>query len=389
MRVTKRFLVVAFLLATVITNMLLTIVPRRELYLSKNFWQEYPNYKKVYENSQYVSKKPTAWIPDETINTFAGASYVRGVSPILIAADTPPLGRYLIGLSALLFNNVNIITLFFGVLSLVLMYLIGRQIYSNAVVALIPPALLSFEPLFKNQFVYTPLLDIMQLAFLLLSFYFFNKGLVSEKKILLFFTLANIFLGCFIATKFFITGIIIAAAWFSVVLLHRDKKRFLYLSATLPIAIFVLLSTYVKTLFDGYSIEKFLGIQKWVYLYHKSQLILPLSIWPLLFLNQWYVWWGDDPIISDNQWQITWPLITTISLITVVIYVLRLLPHKKEVEVLLAWTVFYLAFFSIGQISSRYLVILFPVMYLVSVYGVEKLAVRYMKPERKITKRKV
>ncbi len=162
------------IIGLMVLNICVAIFDSKDKYLNFNFRDESKAMKEIYENSQYVSKKPKYIIPDETINTYAGWEYLKGVNPVLIAADTPPLGRYMIGLSGFLFNNVNIVTVIFSVLSLFLMFLVGKQIFRSSLIALIPPLLFSFEPIFKNQIVYSPLLDIFQLVFLLLIFYFFK-----------------------------------------------------------------------------------------------------------------------------------------------------------------------------------------------------------------------
>jgi hypothetical protein len=345
----------------------------KDKYTAFNLQQRYDSLKFAYEDSQYANKKATAWIPDEPVNTYAGMAYVKGVNPVLIASDTPPLGRYLIGATGLIFNNENVITLIAGAISLLFLYLLGTQLFSSKVIALIPLALVSFEPLFKNQFIYTPLLDLMQLMFLLPLFYVFNIALVRKKGYTKYFVGASILLGCFIATKFFVSGVTIVGASIIVLLLNFDKRKFLTYIFTLPIAVFVLLFTYVRALFDDPNLRNFLGIQKYVYTYHKSQLMFPFSIWPFIYFNQWYVWWGDKPVISDNQWTYTWPVVTTLSLFTSIAYFFKKIPRKKEVEILLVWTIVYLGFFSIGQITPRYLVILLPVLYLIAVYGIVQL----------------
>ncbi|HEV2339143.1 MAG TPA: hypothetical protein VGT05_00055 [Patescibacteria group bacterium] len=357
------------LLIITIYNILYVILFHKDSYFSFNYWRGFPALEKIYISSQYVNKHPIGWIPDETVNAYAGGKYIQGTLPQLIAPDTPPLGRYFIGLSAVVFNNANEITLLSGILSLILLFLVGNQIFSNKLISLIPVAMVSSERIFLNQFIYTPLLDIMQLVALLGCFYFFNKAL-NARKSFFFFILVSICLGCFIAIKFFITGITILAAESIVLLLQGQKEKFYYLLATFPVSVFILLITYIRSFWYGYSIKSFLGIQKWIFLYHKSQLILPLSIWPLLLLNKWYVWYGNKPVISDSQWSITWPVITVLAIVTMVFYFLKKIPHKKTVEILFAWIACYMLFFSFGQISSRYFVILIPVLYVVALYGI-------------------
>ncbi len=366
-----------FLVIITIISLGIVFFQHREVYLSHNYWQQFPNLKQTYLDSQYVNKHPKGWIPDEIVNAYAGGAYMQGVLPQLIAPDTPPLGRYIVGISTLLFNNANILVSMIQLVSLVFLFLLGKQIFKNTTLALVPVTFLSLEQIFQNQFIYTPLLDGMQLTFLLSSFYFFNKGIRNKRKIL-DYLLAVIGLGLFISTKFFITGIVVAVAWFGVLLIHRKIKDISLLGIISPFAVIILVSNYIGSLWHGYSFMKFLGIQKYILLYHKSQLILPFSIWPLLFLNRWYVWFGDKSVISDPQWQFTWPIIAGISFLTCALYILKKIPQKLEVEILMFWSVVYILFFSFGQITTRYLVIYIPVLYVISLYGIQQIIKKYV-----------
>jgi hypothetical protein len=371
-------LIFIVLLGVIIFNIASTVYPLREKYFSSDYWQRFPVLEKSYLSSQYVNKHPTGWVPDETIQAYAGGAFIKGINPVYVLPDTPPLGKYLIGLSALFFNNENSVILLCTILSLILLYILSYQIFGSKYLALAPPFFLSFEPIFKNQLVYAPLLDIIQLVFLLAAFIIFNKALTSKKS-LLFLLLANIFVGFFISTKFFITGAPIEAAFYLVLLLRKDKRRLLELTLTLPIAVFILLLSYVRVFAFGYAFNKFLGIQKWVFLYHKSQLILPLSIWPLMLFNKWYVWYGNNPVISDPQWLITWPIITLSTLATAALGILKKIKINENAWVIIVWAIFYFALFSFGEITSRYFVILIPILYIISVYGVVNLILRVCK----------
>ena len=363
----------AILLLVIFFNFFSTIWQYKDSYFKFDYWQKFPALEKTYLSSQYVNKHPEGWVPDEIVGLYAGGKLITGTNPVLIIPDSPPLGKYLIGLSALIFNNGNIATLMAGILSLVLMYLVGMQILRSKLLTLLPIFFLSFESIFKNQFVYVPLLDIFQLVFLLAGFYFFNKFLVLKNNNLSII-LSMLFLGFFISTKFFITGLVILIAYYLVVILNKDIKRFFYLTIFFPLSILILLLTYIRVFAFEYNLHSFLGIQKWIFLYHKSQLILPLSIWPLLLLNKWYVWFGNKPVISDGQWSITWPIITIISIITAIFYVFKKISKNLNIEILLAWFIFYMVFFSFGQISSRYFVILIPILYIISIFGIKEFA---------------
>lgn len=366
-------IIFVILLAVIIFNVGSTVWNLRTKYFSSDYWQRFPALKQTYLDSQYVNKHPVGWVPDEAINAYAGGAYIKGANPVFIAPDTPPLGRYSIGLSALIFNNESTVILFCEILSLILLYLLSYQVFKSKFLALAPPFFLSFESMFKNQLVYAPLLDIIQLVFLLSAFILFNQALKSKKSLFYLF-LANVSLGCFISTKFFITGFTIIGAFYLVLFLKKDKKRLLQLTLTLPVSLIILLSSYIRVFAYGYTFNKFLGIQKWVFLYHKSQLILPFSIWPLILLNRWYVWYGNKPVITDAQWVITWPIVTIASIITVILGVLKKIKLNESLWVLIAWVALYFAFFSFGQIASRYFVILIPVLYVVAIYGIIEVA---------------
>lgn len=363
-----------FLIGLLLYNLGAVVSENKEKYFTFDYWQRFPSLKFIYENSQYVTKTPIGWIPDEIIYSYNGPALVKGGSPILIVPDSPPLGKYLIGLSALIFNNEKLVILFSGFLSFFFLYLLGKQLFNNTILALLPCVFLSFEKLILNQFVFVPLLDIIQLPFLLSCFYFFNKGLAGKKKKqFLYFSLSSILLGCFIATKFFVNGLPIIASFYIVLLLHKKIKPLVFFTLTLPLALLVLILSYSKVFLDGEGIRRFFGIQKWIFLYHQSKLILPFSIWPLILFNKWYVWWGDKPILSDSQWQITWPLVFIVSLLTIALYFLKKIPQKLEFEVLAVWTICYVFFFSFGQITTRYLILYLPILYLVAVFGLKNL----------------
>jgi len=362
-------------LATLVFLSVLTlIVENNSKYVTFDFWDRFQGLKESYGASQYVIKNPEGWIPDEIVNAYAGAEYVKyGVSPILIAADTPPLGRYLIGGSALLTGNENLFILISALGSLIILYILGKKAFNSSIIAIIPVLLLSLEPLFRNQIKYTPLLDIMQLFFMLLAFLCFIYGRekkISIRKVVLYFSLASVFLGLFIATKFYVTGITIVAAWYFVLLWNREYKKAVVLTFVLPISIIVLLLNYIQLLFQGYSLREFLGVQRYIFEYHTSQLIKPFAIWPFLLLNRWHVWWGNVPVLSDPQWRITWPILTINAVILGILYLLKQIPRNVYVEPLLVWVGMYIFFFSFGQFTARYLVILLPILYLLFFYSV-------------------
>src|SRR5882724_3881820 len=375
MKIIKIIVSVLFIGAMCV-NVFSTIYSQKVKYFSHNYWQRFPDLTKMYFNSQYATKHPL-WIPDEAAFSYAGGALIQGTNPVLVIPYAPPLGKYIIGVSTVLFDNEYILTAFFGIFSLFLLYLLSFQIFNDKFLALIPSLLFSFEPIFKNQFIFTPLFDFFQLVFLLSYFLLFNHAYKVKKTSLVFFFIANILLGCFIATKFFGSGLTIVLASVIFGFFQKNKNKLLQYFLTVPFSVIILLLSYIRVFAFGYTFNRFLGIQKWVFLYHQGQLILPFSVWPLLFFNQWHVWFGNKPVIADTQWSITWPLITIISFLTIILYLFNKIPKIKNVEILMIWILCYLAFFSIGQIFSRYFLILIPCLYIVSLYGIVQIIKKY------------
>lgn len=273
----------------------------------------------------------------------------------------------------MIFKNEHVVIPIAGILSLILIYLLGRQIFSTSLIALLPPFLLSFEPIFKNQFIYTPLLDIIHLLFLLSSFYFFNLALRSKRNAFILFLITSLFFGLFISTKFFGVGIAVIFSFYSVLILRKAIEKIKLLTIALPLSILVLLFSYIRVLALGFPLNEFLGIQKWVFWYNQGHLQFPFSVWSLLLFNKWHVWWGNTPILSDPQWRGTWPIITLLSLATIILYLTGKIKKKREAEVLMAWVIFYLAVLSLGDTTARYFVILVPILYLVTILGIENI----------------
>lgn len=360
------------LIGIILFNVFSVVFAQKEKYFTFNYQASYASLQKIYYGSIYKDKHGT-WPRDEVIYSYISGALVKGQSPILLNPEVPPFGTYIIGISTLIFNNQHDVIILFALLSLFLMYLVGKQIYPSKLIALIPPLLFSFEPIFKNQLIYTPLLDIIQLAFLLSIFYLFNRAVQSKNRFLPYIILVNIFFGFFISTKFFGTGVTVAFAVLMPLLIHKEWKRLVVTFVTMPIAVLILYANYFKVLIDGYPFSKFLGIQKWIFLYNSGHLMKPFSMWPLMYLNKWYVSLGKQQAISfDSQWLISWPIITTISLITVAVYFVKKL-SKREIEPLLFWVISYLLLMSLVDASARYFVILLPILYMISLYGIIEL----------------
>lgn len=364
----QKILILLFL-AVITFNICSFLYSVKDIYLRSNYWDRYAELKKTYYDSVYANKKGP-FIPDEVVYSFSAGSLIKGVSPIFVNPETPPLGKYIISLSILFFNNENIGTLVIGLASLYLLYQLGKQIFSSVVLALIPVLLLTFEPLFLNQFRYTPLLDIIQLFFLLCFFFLFNKAVIS-KKYVLYFLLASCMAGGFISVKFFGSGLTLIGAALTVLFLRRQFKKSILFLITFLVAPLILLINYVSVLLSGYSFSAFLGVQKWIFLYNQGHVTKGFTFFPLFLFNHWHSWWGvAGTILSDDQWRLTWPLSLVCLLIVLFCYLRGPRYRQKSLDIVLGWVVIYIGLLQIGYTTTRYFVILVPPMFIIMVYGI-------------------
>ncbi len=345
------------------------VYPRYHIYLSPYYTEEiYKHLENTYNNSQYRQKNPTSLIPDEIVFSYASGAYLHGVDPIYINSEHTPLGKYFIALSILFLKNDRFIVLPFGLFTLIMIWLLSRTIIKNSFLALLPVLFFSFEPLFLNQLIYTPLLDIIQLPFILLSLYAF---IVEQKKKIYVFTAIS--LGLVMSTKTIMPAILLVGCFILYFLIYRkftDIKKFILF---LPLSGVIFFASYTKTFLDGYNLNDFYKFQKWIFLYQKSKLIFPFSVWRLVFLNQWQAWWGDMSILKAEDWQITWPLFTSLSFVTGLLALMKKIRIDPPVTIFLLWILIYGAFLSLGVVSSRFLLPFLPIAYILGIYLIGKI----------------
>lgn len=345
----------------------LLVIQHNQTFFAKGYAKEYPVLKNLYYQSQYATKHNTAVITDDALEAFEAGAFLKGINPILFVHDHPPLGKYFLSVSVALFDNVNTIMLFFYAATLLGLFLIGKRILQNTTFALIPLIFFMFEPSYANFFQFTPLLEPIQFPFILFALYFFMKAL-SEKRSFYYFILFSLMLGCTVSIRFFALGaVLFAACFFTLILIKPKKKMFTEFLLSLVLVPIILILSYTRTIQLGSSIIHIFGIQKYMLLYHKSQLISPFSFWDLLLFNRWHTWWGDNRILHDSQWVIIWPIAMFSSTLFVIMTLLRKLKINKEELLILFWIFFYCAFLSIGNTSTRYFLPFLPLTYIISV----------------------
>lgn len=370
---------VLFLLALLLVFLYpaITLYRQRNVFLGKGYAENYKALKNLYYSSQYVKKDHPSIIPDEALESFAGGIFLEGLNPILIVHDQPPLGRYMIALSIFLFDNASTIIVPLLCFSVLGIYLLSYKVLGNIFAALIPVGIFSNEPLFINKLYYNPLLEPIQLPFVIFCIYFFLIGL-EKKKPLLWFALSSVMLGFVISIRFFILGLALLLAMLAIFFVEKLTKKMLYFLFTLPLSLIVLICSYTKTLQANYSVLQIFGIQKYILFYQKSKFILPFTFWDLLLFNRWHTWWGNNAITSDPQWILVWPLASIITIAYLVLFLIRKISLSNAEKVLFSWVIFLSCMLSVGYTSTRYFLPLLPFLYILSVSFILKIGKNYL-----------
>lgn len=343
-------------------------------FTKKGYQELYPELKKAYYSSQYVNKINPGIMPDNTFESFVGGAFLKGTNPILIVHEHPPMGRYIIGLSILLFDNAATLIIPCLFLSLLGIFLIAKLVLQNNFLSLIPVAIFANEPLFFSKFIYAPLLEPIQLMFIIYTIYFFIRGMMS-KHAFLWFILSSVMLGFVISIRFFILGAFLTLSLITSFISTKKiaVKHLLQYIVSLPISIVVLLLAYTKTIQDGYSILQIFGVQKYIFFYHNSKIIEPFTFWDLILFNRWHTWWADRQIISDSVWNPFWPVVLVLVSLYIIAVVLRKMQFSLSEKIILCWVISYCVLLSIGTSTTRYFLPLVPFLYILSVSFLVKL----------------
>lgn len=369
----EKWVFFAIAVAFIFAQFFYLIVQNQGKFFGGGYANEYKNLKNAYYSSQYAKKDGAGIIPDETFESFAAGAFLKGMNPILIVHDHPPLGRYLLSLSIVFFDNASTLILFFLSLSFLGIFLISYLITKNIFLSLIPVAIFANEPLTLNKLLYAPLPEPVQLPFIIFAFYFFLLGIQNQKKILPFIV-TSILLGFVISIRFFVTGALMVVVMGSYLLFFkRSMKELLIFGLTLPLSIIVLLLSYTKTIQDGYSVIQIFGVQKYILAYHKSAFTNAFSFWDLILFNRWHTWWGEYEILSDPQWRIYWPVAVIVTSLTTILALVKKIKITPYEIVLILWIVGYSLMLSTGYTSTRYFLPLLPFLYILLVVGFVKI----------------
>jgi len=354
-------LAVGFLLIFCCIQLFLILFFRRGIFLKpydEGYWKD------RYEHSQYQLPISQRIIGDDGLYAYSGYRLIEGDDPFSINVDKPPAGKYLIGLSILIFDNPAFSGLIFGLGSVVLFFFIAKRLLKHTVTALFVSLLLLLDPMIASQF-WISTYDIIQLFFLLLNILLLMQlGKQSEKKSrninLLIVFIAGISLGIFAEVKPpFILPFLLAL---EVIYLIRQYSLSLSISlvAGLTLGVFIPYFRYVQlhSLLDFIRVHKFMAnfyLQSRLRVHHSA-------IWQVIFLGKFPHITSGQPL-TVSEWWLMWPVAISGSFLSLWLFFKKKLDFFWKLSIFII--MFSLAFYIFIPTYPRYLILILPFAYLV------------------------
>ena len=214
---------------------------------------------------------------DPELYALAGWLYIHGVPPSEFNFEHPPLAKFFIGISEVVFHSPTPINALFGLATLLVVYLLSIKLFGKTFFALIPAYMLSLEKLFLGA-ARTSTLDIYSAFFISLSALMF---LYTVKNPKLFPAVAAV-IGLGIACKWEVAFIILAFIAF--LSLDRAWVKLGYFMASLPLALLTYAIAYTTYFLSGHGFIEFFALQISIYKFHSigAGTRGALLIWQLL-----------------------------------------------------------------------------------------------------------
>jgi len=250
----------------------------------------------LYNQSQFAPKPEDRRlvIDDHDLYAYSGWHYLNTGKLETVNIEHPPLGKYLIGLSIIIFNQQNIGQLFWGGLFLILFYFLSEKSLKNNSLSLLVVFFFSLEKIFTYQLTHS-LLDL-PLAVFLLSLFLITKARFKNKNIKTFFQ--GIFLGLIAGTKYpTLAGVV----FLTLVIYFLLKKEDYFLSKITKISLIgliVFLSFYYP-FFKTNNLASFIDLQIKALKIHLSHLpeYPKGQVVKVLLFNRWLTWWEIKNIL--------------------------------------------------------------------------------------------
>lgn len=268
-------------------------------------------YGDLYSKSQYVvGARSEGGIGDDGLYTFAGYYYLFQKGDVsAVNFEHPPLGKYLIGLSVLLFRNENIINIIYFLILLITTYKMGVLILKDKILSLLAGVILSFDPLFSDHLLRS-LLDLPFTVFFVLALYFFLRSFKNSKSLYL----SMFFWGAAFSTRFFPFMIFIYLYLLIIILIYKRQHILVFLISSLIIPVLYLIIHASYFIYHP-SIAEFLRHKKWMLAWFSGATAIFGNIWRNIFTG--YYLDTTFRLVKNQHWTVIVPFVVILSLLPV------------------------------------------------------------------------
>jgi hypothetical protein len=199
-----------------------------------------------------------SFFSDDKLYAWAGWLYIHGHLPNEVNFEHPPLAKYFIGLSEVVFGNHVLLSLVFSILTLIIVFFLSRFFIKNPLFALFPVFMLSLDKLFVS-FSSSSMLDVYLLFFSSLSAFIFVKALRDRRFTPLFYVAVGLAIAC----KWI--GIFILLSMLAYCLLRRDKWNLKFLPFGIALSLVTYAFTYIAFFLAGQGLQDFVSLQLKMY----------------------------------------------------------------------------------------------------------------------------
>ncbi len=320
-----------------------------------------------YEQSQYRQGSGSKGIGDDGLYAFAGYYYISGGDPTQVNFEHPPLGKYIIGLSILLFKNENALYPALALLLIIGTMVLVRHLYNNHLLTLVSGYLLVLSQQIRIQ--YVPV-NTAQMGLSLLDLplaVFFVWGIVAfykaQKKPGIYF-LSSLLFGLAFSVKFFPSLVLILGGL--CVYMYRFQKSSLkiWLVSLLLVPVVYLIS-YLMFFKYHFSFIEFINFHRYLVGWRLGNPVVWGNALQSLLTGSYRNWW-DGGYVFDREWNFEMPLLLIASATGAILAI----KHKKiSLYVLMIISGIYFLYLNFGTTGViRYSLPIYPLLLILSLY---------------------
>jgi len=333
----------------------------------------------LYKHSQFAANPDDRQlvILDWDLYPYAGLIYLKTGKIDQINIEHPPLGKYLFGLSLILFKNSTIIQIPLALLFLYLSFFLGLKLLKNPWWAFLVPLAMLNEVLFTQHTIHSTL-DLFQSTTILLFVYLAGLDKLNKKTPFIL----GVVLGIVASIKFPASALILALSCTIFYLAANKDKKIKSLLIVFSIALLFYLLNYlplfIKSKSFGQGFSDFVSLQIRALKIHLSHLpeYKPLAPLKVMFLNQWPSWWDKaNPVVQVEEWSYRWPILALSMFLSPWLYYYSVIKKKKKnLQLIFFFAWLYFIFINSRLFFPSYLLPLLPFLYLFLVAMIKYLA---------------